>query len=96
MSVERDRENKPYVETSELLRVFGELKHTSLNTQEYTDVDSSDRHPDYTALQALITAKDEELHRAWEMVAWLQSKLDAMETKALHGPTTNRRWWWPW
>jgi len=97
ISVSKDSRDRPYIDTSELLRVFGELSNTSLNTEDYTEVDTKDTHEDCSHLREIIATQSEELRRAWDMVNWLQSKVDAMETKLLHGPTTKRRWWWwPW
>jgi hypothetical protein len=96
LSVDRDNLDKPRIDTSELLRVFGELKPMSLSTNDYTSVDTMYTKEDCATLRTVIASKDEELRRAWEMVAWLQSKVDAMEPRLLQGPTTKRHWWWPW
>lgn len=96
ISISKDHRDRPYIDTSELLRVFGELSDTSLNTKEYTDVDTENTKDDCAHLREIIAAQSDELRRAWDMVNWLQSKVDTMETKLLHGPATKRRWWWPW
>ena len=96
ISVSKDHRDRPFIDTSELLRVFGELSNTSLNTEYYTEVDTKDTHEDCSHLREIIAAQSDELRRAWDMVNWLQSKVDAMETKLLHRPSTKRRWWWPW
>ncbi len=96
ISISKDHRDKPFIDTSELLRVFGELSDTSLNTKEYTELDTTNTKEDCSHLREIVAAQSEELRRAWDMVSWLQAKVDAMETKLLQGPTTKRRWWWPW
>jgi Zn-dependent oligopeptidase len=96
ISISKDHRDRPYIDTSEILRVFGELLDTSLNTQEYTNVDTKNAKEDCSHLLEIIAAQSDELRRAWDMVSWLQSKVDAMETRLLNGPTAKRRWWWPW
>jgi hypothetical protein len=96
ISISKDHRDRPYIDTSEILRVFGELLDTSLNTQEYTNVDTKNAKEYCSHLLEIIAAQSDELRRAWDMVSWLQSKVDAMETRLLNGPTAKRRWWWPW
>jgi hypothetical protein len=96
ISISKDHRDRPYIDTSEILRVFGELLDTSLNTQDYTNIDTKNIKEDCPHLLEIIAAQSDELRRAWDMVNWLQSKVDAMETRLLNGPTSKRRWWWPW
>ncbi|WP_312283633.1 hypothetical protein [Candidatus Igneacidithiobacillus taiwanensis] len=104
--VERDRDNRPIIDTSELLRVFGEMSHETRNDHAETDhehVEHDEKDMEIVELRGklegvrdVLRIREEELKRALEQIDWLQKRLEASEQKFLIGPETKRRWWWPW
>lgn len=106
LSVDRDKNGKPKVDTSELLRVFGDISKgdTAVSRerngiQELTvelRIKNEGLQAELQACRALLQARQEELGRALAEIDWLRKKMDVMEQKLLTGPDTKRRWWWPW
>ncbi len=100
ITVERDLEENPRIDLSELMRVFGEQvgstsKATERNTQK-TQLETGIFQAEIERLAGLVRVYEQQLAEAKERETWLRSKLDAMEQKLLTGPETKRRWWWPW
>lgn len=106
LSVDRDQNGKPKVDTSELLRVFGDIsKGGTAVSSERNDIQeltvelrikNEGLQVELQACRALLQARQEELGRALAEIDWLRKKMDAMEQKLLTGPDTKRRWWWRW
>ena len=47
-------------------------------------------------LQALVQAYESQLAEAKEREDWFRKKIDELQPRALAGPETRRKWWWPW
>ncbi len=106
LSVDRDQNGKPKVDTSELLRVFGDISkgggsvsHERNDIHELTvelRIKNEGLQAELQACRAMLQSRQGELGRALAEIDWLRKKVDAMEQKLLTGPDTKRRWWWPW
>ena len=57
ISVERDHQDRPRIDTAEILRVFGEMKGTPEATQNGHHINSEKRHVD-SDLQAVVEAPE--------------------------------------
>lgn len=94
ITVSRDSAGKKYIDTSELLRVFGELKETEPNTPD-TQPNSSTEHPteqlrtpDKTEPNSLLLELEklklerqnlkERLSAAQEREVWYKKQIDAL------------------
>ncbi|MBN6742893.1 hypothetical protein JKG47_20835 [Acidithiobacillus sp. MC6.1] len=100
LTIDRDARDAPVIDTSELIRVFGDqfgttAKATEVHTQK-TQVDTAVLQAEVARLSGLVKVYEQQIAEAKEREEWLRSKLDAMEQKLLTGPDTKRRWWWPW
>jgi transposase-like protein len=100
ISVDRNSQENPTIDTSELLRVFGEQfgatsKATEVHTQK-TQMDTAILEAEIVRLSGLVALYEQQLAEAKVREDWLRAKLDAMEQRQLTGPDTKRRWWWPW
>ncbi len=93
ISVEQNRDGKPQIDTSELLRVVGAIH---VGTAADTQKEQSDTGMYNDVIRAELAACQEALRLAREEIAWLRSRVEAAEQKLLAGPETKRRWWWPW
>ncbi|MBU2753433.1 hypothetical protein HFU84_01755 [Acidithiobacillus sp. CV18-2] len=103
ISVEKDRDGKPQIDTSELIRVFGEIHEDTGRDSEDTSREHHDTimyasmyKAELAACKTLLASKEDELRRSLEREAWLQARIEASEQKLLTGPETKHRWWWPW
>lgn len=88
------------IDTSELLRVFGDqfgatAKATEVHTQK-AQVDTALLEAEIARLSGLVVLYEQQLAEAKDREAWLRERLDTFEQKLLAGPDTKRRWWWPW
>jgi hypothetical protein len=96
LTVERDKNNAPMVDTSELFRVFGE---TAKRTGEQ-DIDQISEQvslrEEVARLRALVEVYERQLQEDKEREDWLRRKIDQLQPPAIAGPETRRRWWWPW
>ena len=100
ISVERDHQDRPQIDTAEILRVFGEMKGTPEATQNGQRYNSEKRHVD-NELQVVFRAKDEvisglreQLREASEREAWLRQQLERMQAVLTDQRTTEKRRWW--
>ncbi|WP_312283754.1 hypothetical protein [Candidatus Igneacidithiobacillus taiwanensis] len=93
ISVEKDQFGKPGIDTSELIRVFGDLKGDL-----GTDVDSKNMalQAELESCREMLSLVRQELDRALEREVWLKARIEASEQKLLASQETKRRWWWPW
>jgi DNA-binding transcriptional MerR regulator len=96
ISVERDYRNAPVVDTSELLRVFGDISKATADHQHDQGVDMAQLQAEVARLQALVQLYESQLAEAKEREDWLKRKVDQLQPQALAGPETKRKWWWPW
>lgn len=97
LSVSKDGEASPMIDTSELLRVFGELKGDSPRLQEATSDDSLVVRAQLHAARALLADREAQLQEAREREAWLKQHvievtgaLRPLEDKSETGATTAR------
>jgi predicted site-specific integrase-resolvase len=103
ISVERDHQGRPQIDTAEILRVFGEMKWTPEATQNGHNTNSERRHID-NELQTVVEAKDdviselrERLREAGEREGWLRQQLErAQAVLTNQSVTVKRRWWQFW
>ncbi len=100
ISVERDHQGRPQIDTSEILRVFGELKGTSEATQNGHEETIEKRHMD-SGLQVIVEAKEEviselrdRLREAGEREAWLRQQLERAQAVLTDKTLTPSRPWW--
>lgn len=104
LSVTSDERGKPAIDTSELLRVFGAIytEKQSDSVQIVQGVSPRFTHKTGTLtaeiehLKTIIERQERELHDSKEEIAWLRQRIEATEQRHLAGPTTTRKWWWPW
>lgn len=78
ITVDRDRNNKPQIDTSELLRVFGSLKH---NKQENTSTEHEitlNNSQENTTLRQENAFLREQLAVAQDRERWLQQTVDTL------------------
>lgn len=105
ISVSKDSSGKKYIETSELLRVFGTLQGDTFTHPEDTQKKTGNT-PELSPSTTHDSAKDieikllrEQLEKSEQREQWLQAKVDTLsETLKLleHKPTPAkqaRRWW---
>lgn len=102
LTVEKDVDSAPMIDTSELLRVFGELKGDSPGLQESTpDGCLADRaqalEAELRAVRALLADREAQLQEAREREAWLKQHvtevtgaLRPLEDKSETGATAAR------
>jgi hypothetical protein len=104
LSVVSDDRNRPAVDTSELLRVFGKLytdkqSDSVNNLQELTQnltPETAYLTAQIDALKIIIEHQEQELRAAREEISWLRQRVEAAEQKQLAAPNTNKKkWWWP-
>jgi hypothetical protein len=96
LTVERDKNNAPMVDTSELFRVFGETeKRTGEQGIDQISEQVSLRE-EVARLRALVEVCERQLQEGKEREDWLRRKIDQLQPPAIAGPETRRRWWWPW
>ena len=100
ISVERDHQDRPRIDTAEILRVFGEMKGTPEATQNGRHINSEKRHSD-SELQAVVEAKDEliselreRLREAGEREGWLRQQLVRAQAVLTDQRSTPLRPWW--
>lgn len=104
ISVERDHQDRPQIDTAEIIRVFGEIKATPKATPEATQNGHQEtikkRHMD-SELQAVFEAKDEviselreRLREAGEREGWLRQQLERAQAVLTDQRSTPSRPWW--
>lgn len=104
ISVERDKDDKPVIDTAEIMRACGGLKaennSNTQNGQSYTP----ENHIQNTALQVEIQLLREQLAVALDDKKWLQGKVDQLagqldtatrllEHKPVPEPPKKKHWW---
>lgn len=90
LSAERDRDGNPLVDTSELLRVYGEIKNSA------TPRNTKNKHhetPSYDELLLLVKALKEEQSEMKEIILDLKNRLEykPTPTQETHEKVTNSR-----
>lgn len=101
LSITKDSKGKPKVDTSELLRVFGELKTVQDNsTPQDTQQDGTDKKKQDTRQdaghQAVIDLLKQQLDEAKEREQFYQQQIrELTNTMKLleHRPQPRRQWW---
>lgn len=82
ISIERDDTGKPWVDTAELLRVFGKINEQNTNNtqknthEEHHKTIENDR--ENVVLQAELRLLREQLQEARDRETWLQSQVDKL------------------
>lgn len=104
ISVERDKDDKPVIDTAEIMRACGALKAGNIPTTQNGQLDTPQNHIQNTALQIEIQLLREQLTAAQEREKWMQKQVDQLtgqldtttrllEHKAAPEPPKKRRWW---
>lgn len=102
LSVTKDAKGRPKVDTSELLRVFGELKTGQDNsTPQDARQDGTDKAGQDTGQQAVIELLTQQLDEAKEREQFYQQQIRELTStmKLLEHrpqPETRRHWWKFW
>ena len=105
ITVETDRDGRKVIDTSELIRVFGNLvsDDNSKDREEISHVQHNDNHKDsvISALQSENEVLREYLQAKEQEVAWLReqvAKTTALLTHQTNDQKTPKRKlrWWPW
>jgi hypothetical protein len=82
ISVERDNIGKPWIDTAELLRVFGKLSEPNTeNTQQNTHTEhqiTAEKHQENMVLQIEVRLLREQLKETRDRESWLQSQVDKL------------------
>ena len=110
LSITSDHQGNPLIDTSELLRVFGEM---SLNNEEQSGEQHDEHHvtPEYdtvhpsknaenTLLKESIRKLEAELEAAKQREIWLQGQMERLTTMLTHAAPSNQKhrspWWKFW
>ena len=105
LSVDRDERGKPVVDSSELIRVFGELKShgASTNVDSELRLETQEKDTDVIRLQARLEANEELLRRAEEQLRaaeeremWLRQQLERAQAVLTDQRQAHRPWWRFW
>lgn len=98
LSAHKDDKGVTKIDTSELIRVYGELSqqpHNKVSTASHKK-GTTETPPEYvTELLNQITALREQNKQLSENVTTLTEKVDGLSTQllALPNPATKKRWW---
>ncbi len=71
LTVEKTNDGSPMIDTSELIRVFGELKSALQPTEETSDSSEAEA----LILRRLLADRDTQLHEARERELWLRNHI---------------------
>jgi hypothetical protein len=100
ISVERDKDDKPVIDTAEIMRACGDLKAENSVPTQNGQFDTPEKHIQNTALQVEIQLLREQLTAVLDDKKWLQGKVDQLtdhlrllEHKTVPEPEKKRRWW---
>ncbi|MCE5388605.1 MAG: hypothetical protein K0041_08520 [Acidithiobacillus sp.] len=105
LSIERDEKGNPLIDSSELIRVFGEIKDSGVSTSivNSSQLETQENDIIVARLQAQLDAKDELLRRAEEQLRvagerelWLRQQLERAQAILTDQRQANRPWWKFW
>ena len=74
LSVSRDKQNRPYIDTSELSRVFDLNTETQQNEQQTTPIKTPE-HTEIHYLKQLLSDKESQLRKSEEREVQLQDEI---------------------
>ncbi len=101
ITVSSDSNGKKYVDTSELIRVFGTLKENTENSSTEQDWTPQKSTPDGLLIEVGQLRHEsrllkEQLREAQEREAWYKKQIDTLTDtmKLLEGPKQHPRLWW--
>ena len=101
ISVDRDSQNRPVIDTAEILRVFGELKATPKETPE-EQKETLENMTGYSAIETHLAAKDEiiaslraQIVEAADREIWLRQQLERVQA-LLTDQRQHHPWWKFW
>jgi hypothetical protein len=89
ISVERDKEDKPIIDTAEIMRVCGELKGKNTENVSGGQPDTHEIHSQNTALQTEIKLLREQLAAAADREKWYQDQLTSTTRLLEHKQSDN-------
>jgi len=104
ISVERDKDDKPIIDTAEIMRACGDLKPENSELTKNVQFDTLEIQSKNTALQIEVQLLREQLTAAQDDKKWLQGKVDQLTdqlnttTRLLeHKPAVEpaKKRWWP-
>jgi hypothetical protein len=96
LSMSQDVQDKKGIDTSELMRVFGNLSHPVAGTVDETiSQHAASSVPDVAALEARIKVLETEAQAKDELLVAKERHLASLEQalRLLQGPEKQRRWW---
>lgn len=104
ITVERDKDDKPIIDTAEIMRVCGELKDGNSEVTQIAQLDTQAKDNKIITLQAEIDLVREQLTVALDDKKWLREKVDQLsgqldaatrllEHRTAPAPPKKRRWW---
>lgn len=96
LSMSQDVQDKKGIDTSELMRVFGNLSHPAAGTDGVTmSQHIAPSVPDVAALESRIKVLETEVQAKDELLAAKERHLASLEQalRLLQGPERPRRWW---
>lgn len=105
LSIERDEKGNPLIDSSELIRVFGEIKDSGVSTSivNSSQLETQENDIIVARLQSQLDAKDELLRRAEEQLRvagerelWLRQQLERAQAILTDQRQANRPWWKFW
>ncbi len=110
ISISTDHQGNPVIDTSELLRVFGEIELDNVGqvaehvnehkvTPEYDTIHHG-KNTENTLLKEAVKRLEAELEEAKRREAWLQGQMERLTTLLTHTSTANQTphtpWWKFW
>lgn len=84
ISVERDKEDKPVIDTAEIMRACGELKGKNTENVPDRQFDTHEIHSQNTAFQIEIKLLREQLAAAADREKWYQDQLTSASRQLEH------------
>ena len=100
ISVERDHQGRPMIDTAEIIRVFGVLQATPDATQNVQEA-TVDKRPLNSGLQAYLETREEiietlkeQLSEAKEREVWLRQQLERAQAVLTDQRAPSPRPWW--
>lgn len=89
ISVERDKEDKPVIDTAEIMRACGELKGKNTENVPDRQFDTHEIHSQNTVLQTEIKLLREQLAAAADREKWYQDQLTSTTRLLEHKQSDN-------
>lgn len=101
ISTEKDAIGRPQIDTSELIRVFGDIKDNGEDNKNDTEImhdvaesikENATLRAENEALRELLRVRESQILEYQDRESWLRQRLESLETKLLPSPA--RSSWW--